>query len=649
MAGDLKKILKKRLLDEVLGNVKDTEWSVLIMDTTTTPVMSSVCRISEILDYGVSLVENVAVRREPLPKMAGVYFITPSNESVSRLIDDFQGSPLYQSAHVFFSSPAPQTVLAAIRSCPGLTSRLRSLKEVNLEFLVRDRRTFVTGETHALKALFGENSSGSASYKLAVATVCSRLAGVFASLKEFPSIRFRASKPVGDEAGSGLETQALVSQRVALELDERLRHFQQAGQLPSAQTCDLIIVDRGCDAVAPVIHEWTYEAMAYDLLGLRGSTFKYESETAGGKMETKEHILDERDELWVELRYQHIGAVSARLSALTEEFRTKHAAASYKGGAGNGNAMDMRNMRSLVQSLPQCREQLGKLYAHVELASRINRAIDERALEELGTLEQDLVYGDATSKEVITFLSNKDHAGALPADKERLLMCYAATHPEKMDQQKQVQWQKLAKLQPADMATIINLEHLGVPVRKRGKASGLSFGRKRKRAVRKDRDAGEDEKQFKLSRFMPVLQEVLEDLATNALPEHEYPYVSAPTSNGGARTAAPTMPYGAKAGSVRSKQSIGWAKKAANAPSSAAGFDDALPVSKTRRIFVYVIGGITHSETRAAHKLSVKLNRDIIIGGTTLDTPSEFLEHLKELGNAPESSSLEVEQGNGWS
>ena len=63
-------------------------------------------------------------------------------------------------------------------------------------------------------------------------------------LQEFPSIRFRASKPVGDDVGSGLETQALVSQRVALELDERLRQFQQAGQLPATQTCDLIIVDR---------------------------------------------------------------------------------------------------------------------------------------------------------------------------------------------------------------------------------------------------------------------------------------------------------------------------------------------------------------------------------------------------------------------
>lgn len=95
------------------------------------------------------------------------------------------------------------------------------------------------------------------------------------------------------------------------------------------------------------------------------------------------------------------------------------------------------------------------------------------------------------------------------------------------------------------------------------------------------------------------------------------------------------------------------------------------------------------SETRAAHKLSTKLNREIIIGGTTLDTPSEFLDHLKvrqrlvpvvlkcdarrtllqlllaqksamqrsdlqrsclqELGDGPGYSAMEVDQGNGWS
>lgn len=77
-----------------------------------------------------AVVENVNVKREPLPKLSGVYFITPSNESVARLVEDFQERPLYKTAHVFFSSPANPAVLAAIRACPGLTSRLGNLKEV---------------------------------------------------------------------------------------------------------------------------------------------------------------------------------------------------------------------------------------------------------------------------------------------------------------------------------------------------------------------------------------------------------------------------------------------------------------------------------------------------------------------------------------
>lgn len=42
---------------------------------------------------------------------------------------------------------------------------------------------------------------------------------------------------------------------------------------------------------------------------------------------------------------------------------------------------------------------------HADIASRLNRLIDERNLVELGKLEQDLVYGAATSKEVVAFLS----------------------------------------------------------------------------------------------------------------------------------------------------------------------------------------------------------------------------------------------------
>lgn len=55
--------------------------------------------------------------------------------------------------------------------------------------------------------------------------------------------------------------------------------------------------------------------------------------------------------------------------------------------------------------------------AHVEIASKLNHLIDENQLAELGKLEQDLVYGDATSKEVIAFLTANQSTPA--ADKVR--------------------------------------------------------------------------------------------------------------------------------------------------------------------------------------------------------------------------------------
>ena len=63
------------------------------------------------------------------------------------------------------------------------------------------------------------------------------------------------------------------------------------------------------------------------------------------------------------------------------------------------------------------REQLARLAVHIELAGRINAALDARNLVDLGRLEQDLVFGDATSKEVINFLSN--HASVPASDKVR--------------------------------------------------------------------------------------------------------------------------------------------------------------------------------------------------------------------------------------
>lgn len=48
-----------------------------------------------------------------------------------------------------------------------------------------------------------------------------------------------------------------------------------------------------------------------------------------------------------------------------------------------------------------------------------------------------------------------------------------------------------------------------------------------------------------------------------------------------------------------------------------------------KRIVAFVVGGVTRSEMRVAHKLSAKLGREILIGSTSCDTPTSFLKSLQ--------------------
>lgn len=90
----------------------------------------------------------------------------------------------------------------------------------------------------------------------------------------------------------------------------------------------------------------------------------------------------------------------------------------------------------------------------------------------MGSLEQDLLLGEASHKEVFALLERLP--GLTRDEKVRLLMCYSAAHPDRMDQSKAMQWQSVARITPQDIQVVQNLEFFGVQVM--GTVDGVGGG-----------------------------------------------------------------------------------------------------------------------------------------------------------------------------
>ncbi|KAJ4827948.1 hypothetical protein Tsubulata_029131 [Turnera subulata] len=368
---NFRQISRERLLQEMLrsartGDSKST-WKVLIMDRLTVKVMSYSCKMADITQEGVSLVEDIYRRRQPLPSMDAIYFIQPTKENVIMFLSDMSGkSPLYKKAFVFFSSPVSRELVAHIKTDSSVLPRIKALKEMNLEYFAIDSQGFITDNERALEELFGDEED-SRKGDACLNVMASRIATVFASLREFPFVRYRAAKSL--DVTTMTTTRDLIPTKLAARVWDRLTQYKQKIEhFPQTETCDLLILDRSIDQIAPIIHEWTYDAMCHDLLNMEGNKYVHEVPSrTGGPPEKKDVLLEEHDPIWLELRHAHIADASERLHEKMTNFISKNKAAKIQHGSRDGE-LSTRDLQQMVQALPQYSEQIDKLSLHVELA-----------------------------------------------------------------------------------------------------------------------------------------------------------------------------------------------------------------------------------------------------------------------------------------
>ncbi|KMT12251.1 hypothetical protein BVRB_5g101960 isoform A [Beta vulgaris subsp. vulgaris] len=109
-----------------------------------------------------------------------------------------------------------------------------------------------------------------------------------------------------------------------------------------------------------------------------------------------------------------------------------------------------------------------------------------------------------------------------------------------------------------------------------------------------------------------------------------------PTFHGTSHPAAIQYTETPVAHSMRSRRTPTWASRPRNSDDGYSS-DSILRHASSdfkkmgKRIFVFIVGGATRSEMRTCYKLSTKLNREIILGSSSIDDPPQFITKLKLL------------------
>jgi syntaxin-binding protein 1 len=385
-------------------------WMVLVVDKKSMRAISAAIGMYDIMERKVTLVEDIEKKRAPFKDMGAIYLLAPTEDSVNRLIADFE-KPLYgNTCFVFFLGRIPEKQIEKIKQCRPLVKRLKALSEANVDFLAKELRAFHFDMRRAFNDVYVRRGRSKIEYRMA-----EKLISICSTLNEYPHIRYANESPT--------------AQALAKTLDVKLNQFLKNDDFwfhgdanhSGRERATLLILDRKDDCLTPLMHDFTYQSMVMDLLDVRDDKITLDQENPQAEDDymdedydsdeddddederkepepspqrsknAKDILLNENDAVWVELRGKHIAQVINTLSD-----RCREMVNSDTSGFSNkekGETMSLTQMANALKALPEYREVMEKLSEHMQIAHKCMDRLNTSGLLELSELEQTLATG----------------------------------------------------------------------------------------------------------------------------------------------------------------------------------------------------------------------------------------------------------------
>ncbi|KAF8449020.1 Sec1-like snare protein [Boletus edulis BED1] len=642
---------RERFLQAIRSVNPQGRWKILVVDDYSQKLLGSVLKQFDILEENVTLIESISNHREP-QQFEAVYILMPTTQNVERVIKDFSNDqPQYLGAHLFFIEGLSEPLLQRLASSPA-EPFLRGLQELFLNFWAVEAQTFSLNSPSLFFNIYSPPRN-EAAFRAArsrleeeLLFVSKSITNLCIALNEFPYIRYyfpshhlplgplqpsaqtRAPPPQegsnrwrtnlargdGARAYEAADTEfvtKLLAFMVQRNLDEYKRtntDFPKRSDPPRPRGT-LIITDRSMDVVAPLIHEFTYQAMCNDLLPIEdGTKYTYKFQSSLGAYEDKTATLSEADTVWTTVRHMHMREAIDKLMADFNKFMEENA-----GFKGEG-AASLNDMKDMLASLPQYQEQREKFSLHLNVAQECMDIFEKAKLSQVANVEQCCATGMTPEgkspktlvEEMVPLLDSRE---IINPNKVRMVALYILYRDGVPDEDRRRLYQH-ARLSIADQDAVNSLTHLGVRIT-RGPTD-----RDTKKKLKQKPSA---EEEYDLSRYRPLLRTVIEDHANNKLDTSLFPYVKdAPSIISPTAAKGPATPT--HTSSLRSAK-----------PSWHKAVRSNAPVDNRQRVIIFMAGGMTYSEIRECYALGGSLNKDIYVGSTHTITPRQFIDDLKVL------------------
>lgn len=592
------------LLIDTIKNITRGDWKVLVLDENSKRIIDNVVKEDDILNQNIANIERIEEKRDMNPTMDAIYLLSPQPHIVDCVLADFERRR-YRRAYLVWTGVLDPQLRRRIDSSPVAQQQLAGFETLTIDFFPRESHLITFRDPWSFPILY--HPACNHLVREHMQTLAQRITGVCVSLGEYPKVRYYKPRSPTHEASVLCGHLARFVQE---ELDEYAQWNPNFPPPTSRPQGVLVITDRSMDLMAPLVHEFTYQAMAHDLLPIKEGdkvTFHMKINEGTANEEEKDMELHDKDKVWVDNRHRHMKDTIDKLMDDFNKFINQNPNFTNE----NQNTTSLNAIKDMLAGLPQFQEMKEAYSLHLTMAQEAMNVFEKHKLPDIASVEQTLATGvDEDFKKPKNVLEQVvrllDDEAISPPDRLRLIMTYVLYRGGIIMEDVR-RLLAHASLPPSDGEVVANIELLGGHTIK-----ALKEPRSPPQPVfpQEQRRNSVVNEEYALSRFEPTLKRLLDDLSRGALDTTVFPYVKPPmdpnedaaSMQGSLRTAAPR-----------------WAGAGRRV------------VENRQRIIVFVAGGATYSEARTCYEVSAARSKDVFLATSHMVTPSLFLRQVRDL------------------